>query len=306
MKSKNWFALFFTVLLYILFFTNAEYLKISINNSIEFCLKSLIPSMFPFILLSYFVINSNLADEMIYKYIKSSKNLLGICKIYLSSIILGSVSGFITGPKCICSIYSKEEENDAQAFSDSVILSSNCGVGFVISCVGILIWNSVEFGIFLYISEIVTSLILGKLLLRGYCNKEYCYTHCKLSLIDSFTYSVSSAFSSVFNACSFVIFFSLLSDIFALYINSTISSLLSIIFEFSKGTFNAVSFNNVIVSAFLTGFSIGFGGLSVMFQTFSICSGYPLNKKNYIVFKLLHGVILGMLASLYIFYKYLL
>ncbi|MBQ8392645.1 MAG: hypothetical protein IJX51_02625 [Clostridia bacterium] len=255
--------------------------------------------MFPFILLSSFVIRSKLADEIIYKYKKTSKNVLGICKIYLSSILLGSVSGFITGPKCICSIYSDKEEKDAQAFSDSVILSSNCGVGFVISCVGILIWNSVEFGIFLYTSEIITSLLLGKLLLKGHCNTEYIYTPYKPGLIDSFTYSVSSAFSSVFNACSFVIFFSLLSDIFALYINSTISSLLSIIFEFSKGTFNAVSFNNVFISAFLTGFSIGFGGLSVMFQTFSICSGYPLNKKKYLIFKLLHGVILGMLASLY-------
>lgn len=300
MKLKRLIPVFLTLFLFILFFTNAKYINNSIADSIDFCLKTLIPSVFPFMLVSSFLIYSRLIDDIILKAKIPVENILGVCKIYLSSVILGSVSGYVTGPKCICAIYSSSNSNDRESFSNSVILSSNCGIGFVVSCVGIIIWDSITFGIFLYTLQILISLLLGKLLLKGNV-KNYDYNISKRAdFTDSFTLSVTNTASSLIGISAFVIFFSLLSDLSQLYIPKRYSGLLPIALEFCKGVFYAKEFYSVGIGAFLTGFAIGFGGLCVAFQTFSVCSGYPLDKKKYLLFKLLHGVLLGISSLLFV------
>ena len=70
--------------------------------------------------------------------------------------------------------------------------------------------------------------------------------------------------------------------------------------EFCNGAFKCLEFSNIYIKAFFTGFTVGFGGICVHFQIFSVCKELPLNKKVFSLFKLLQGILLGILAIIYV------
>ena len=161
MKLKNIVVVFLIICVFLLFFANVKDIKAALKDSFLFTVNNVICSIFPFMMLSSFLINSYIIEKHLYSLDFKRLNKLGICKIYLPSILLGSVSGFVTGAKCINELYSKNK-TDKNSFTNAVILSSNAGVGFVIVCVGMKIWNSALYGILLYICQIATSLLIGK------------------------------------------------------------------------------------------------------------------------------------------------
>jgi len=124
----------------------------------------------------------------------------------------------------------------------------------------------------------------------AYGNKSY--------YIKSFTEAVAASASSLLNICAFVTVFSLISDISAIYLPKKAADLLNIIFEFSRGVFKCSAFSNSLTSGFLCGFCIGFGGLSAIFQIISVCCDYPFNKFKFLIYKIAHGLILGVFSLL--------
>lgn len=237
--------------------------------------------------------------------------VLGVCRKYSSQIILCSVCGFVNGPKMICDDYQKNGGSTTE-FSNSIILSSNAGLGFLVSCVGKKIWGDIVFGFYLFFMEMLLCFLLSKLLLN---QKNYDYTRLKNESSDAPKISFSSAFSrsvkssalTVFYICAFVVFFSTLLSVITSFLKipttSSLYKILSVIFEFCQGSYQAIQFENLYLCGFLTGFCIGFGGLCVHFQTFSVCEGFPLEKHKFVIFKLLHGLFCGFFSFLYVWVK---
>ncbi len=291
---------------FLLFFTNAENLKLSINEAFEFCLFSLIPSIFIFMILSSFILYSSAFSGFLDAIPNNVFHKLGICKKYTSPILLCSFCGFVNGPKMICEDFKKNGGSDVD-FSNAIILSSNAGFGFLVSCVGVRIWHDALLGILLFIFQIFSSLLLGKLILKHPSSedKENIKNHqSTISLSSAFSRAVTSSTFTIISICAFVVVFSCFINVFLGAIGiekgSSIYVLVNILFEFCKGSFLAVDLGNVYLSAFLSGFCIGFGGICVHFQTFSVCEGLPLDKIRFVVFKVLHGVLCGLFLLIYI------
>ena len=299
MKLKNILVVFLIICVFLVFFTNAKEIKCTLENSLLFTINNVIFSIFPFMILSSFLINSNIIDNQLNFANSKQLNKLGICKIYLSSILLGSISGFVTGAKCIRELYTKNY-TDKISFTNAVVLSSNAGIGFVIVCVGMKIWNSITYGILLYFFQIIISLIIGKFILPAIRNDyEYNYNK-KNDYIKSFSDAVSTSSQNIILIIAFIATFSVLitvlTSVFPPSVRDTASSFLYILMEFCNGSFKSVSFSNTLLCAFFSGFTIGFGGLCVHFQIFSVCNGLPLNKKLFFLAKLLHGILLGIVS----------
>lgn len=308
MKIKNTFAVLFAAFLLALFFTNAKNLSFSIFSSLEFCARSVIPSLFPYMIISSFVVYTACFDRIFYGLPDKLFNILGICKKYCVPIITGNLCGFVTGAKCICDIY-EGSISDESSFSDSVIISSNAGIGFVIGYVGIRLWGDIRFGIFVYSAQIISAFILNKIFNAfekvGGKNKECAYIikEKRSSFFSSLSRSVSSACSSILQVCAFVIFYSLIIDLFSslfsLNHEGFIFCTLCALLEFCKGTYVSLSLGYAPLSAAMTGFCIGFGGICVHSQIFSVCDGFPLNKRKFFVFKALQGLICSLLCFVY-------
>ena len=299
MKAKNIIVILLILCVFLLFFTNAKEINSALKESLLFSINNVICSIFPFMMLSSIIINSYIIEKQLISLKINCLYKLGICKIYLPSILLGSVSGYVTGAKCIRDIYCKNY-TDSTSLTNAIILSSNAGIGFVIVCIGMKIWNSSLFGIFLYLFQILTSLFIGRYILPK-SNDIYNLSKTdKIDYLKSFTDAISSCAYSSFLIVSFIASFSViitaLTSLFPLSFRDTASSFLYFFLEFCNGSFKSVSFGNTSLCAFLTGFTAGFGGLCVHFQIFSVCSDLPLNRRLFVLVKLLHGIILGIIS----------
>ncbi len=294
-KIIIYFLLFFIIILYL---ANVENVSKSVFNSLKFCVYTLIPSLFPNLLISG-LINDGTRGFNHFNYDK--KSILGNCKIYKIPILTGMLCGFIVGPKAICSIYDNFE-GDKNDFTISVALSSNAGIGFVLGCIGTKIWNDLYFGVFLYLCQILSAYLVFlffKSKASSKLNKMKSVHYVKNGNIIS--NAIISAFNSLCIICSFYIFFGLVTQIFSNVFNFNANTviILSTIFDFSSGVFKVFSLSNQLVAMFLTGFTLGFAGISVHLQTFFVCEKYPLNKVKFFFFKLLQGLLCGIMSLLY-------
>ena len=297
MLLKKFFCIILILITFSLFFANAKYITESVVKSSIFCSKTLIPSIFPFMVTALFLVNFSSGSNINNASTSTPSKIFGICKIYYSAVIFGSISGFVTGAKCICKIYDNDKTDHA-SFNHSVAVSSNAGIGFTVSCVGILIWGSPLFGILLYLTQIISALILGRIFYEK-CESEYSLTYGRrANYIKAFTDAVTSSAFSLLSICAFVTVFSLVSDIATLYLSQKAAALMNIILEFSGGVFKCSVFSSEITCGFLCGFCVGFGGLSAVFQIISVCSDYPLNKARFVLYKLTHGIVLGIFTMI--------
>lgn len=252
------------------------------------------------------VISSTLAHSSVFQKINNISNnkifkIFGICKKYFSYIILGIICGFINGSRLIY----QTEENANKDTSSSAILSTQAGTGLVVSFVGGVLWESIKFGILLYFFQIIFSLILNKLILPYETNgntqtiKFIVKNIQEKSITNSICNAITTSFSSFTVICSFTVFFSIIlkicSKFFNLKENMVGYAIISSLLEFSNGVKSSVLLTNIPLAGFFTGFSVGFGGICVAMQTFSVCAG--INKKKYLAFKLLEGIACGIISA---------
>ena len=299
MKPKKFLYFITIIIIYILFFTNAKIISFTIKNTINFCIDSVITTLFPIMVISNFLTQIFSTGKIdLPEYISN----FGICRKYFIPILFGTISGFVTGAKNVCKIYDKNCD-DPVSFSNAIILSSNAGVGLVISYVGIILCKNIIVGLIIYLMQILICLILGRFVLgkaKDFNNNDMNNNY--KSIVSCFTDSITSSAFSVINICSFTLFFSTIISLLLNYlpdnINLIYTSIITIFLEFSQGIFICMQLSNISLSGFFIGFSIGFGGICVMLQIFSVCDRYPLNKKMYFIFKLLHGILLGLTTSL--------
>ena len=297
-KIKNLTIYFLIIILGFLYLTNVENVSKSIINGLDFCANSLIPSLFPNLIISGLI---NDGTRVFVGLATSKKTILGNCRIYKIPIFTGMMCGYIVGPKAICSIYD-DFEGKRKDFSLAIALSSNAGIGFVIGYVGVKIWSDIYFGIFLYLCQIMCGFLVFFILKSNDIALEIPNVQInKNSSKNIIPKVIISTFNSLCLICSFYIFFSFLTELISnsFNLNTNTLILLSAILDFSTGVFKAFSHSNKVISMFLTGFSIGFAGVSVHLQTFFVCEKYPLDKLRFFFFKLLQGIFCGTITLIY-------
>lgn len=285
----------------ILFFTNAEFASATVFDSINYCIETLIPALFPFLFLCNIFSCSSTVNIGICGIFKKLFSILGICKTYTSPIVFGNIGGFVGGAYEMTRLYNKKMSGTH--FSDCVILCSNAGIGFVISFIGVGIMKNASYGIYLYFSQLILSFLLFYALSNPHKNEEYYEDKSKVNFIQAVVFSTNSAMKAMTTVCSFTVVFSLLSKmlIYTLGIDndSIICATVSALLEVSQGISASSLLDNILLRSFFIGFSVGFGGLCVILQIFSVCSDYPLNRKKFLLFKLIEGILLGGASMLY-------
>ena len=270
-----------------------------------FCISTLLPSLLPYMIFSSIISKSSLVNKVLRSFFKSVYLILGICIKYVDVLFWGNLSGFVVGPKLLA------EENDSidenLPITKYILLSSNAGIGFVISFIGQAVYGNFLFGLSLYFSQILISLILNSFVFfKKDKIKIYNSEHKKLPFLLSVSNSISSTANAFITICANTVVFSTLSSllvkIIGLPTNSVLSAFIYSLFDISQGVKAASLINNKAISLFIVGFSVGFGGISIFFQIFSICQSLKINKIKFILIKLLQGFICGILLSIYSFF----
>lgn len=193
-----------------------------VKKGINLCLYTLMPSMYPFMILSSFIISSSLAEksELVFSLVtKKILNLPGICGVI---IILSMIGGLPVGAKAV------EDAYDRGCISRAVgqrllTFCINPGPAFVITSVGFYFLNSRLAGVIIYISLVLSSLTIGFLTRfifqsdGGYIynkkEKAAQITPFSVSLVNS----VGAAIRSIINVSAWVILFSCIIELIGLF-----------------------------------------------------------------------------------------
>lgn len=237
--------------------------------------------------------------------------------------IMGIISGYPMGAKLATNfrknnICSKEECERLLSFTN------NSGPLFIIGTVGILMYGNTAIGVLLFITHILACITVGFIFrFWKYSDSSISYNshHIIKSKQTPVTFSnlgsilsesITNSISTILLIGGFVVIFSSiisilkssgLLSVFSISISpilaffnidsSFATPLISGFLEITNGINSISNISNKKISTNLifTAFLLGFGGISVLLQVFSITSKSDLSIKPYVYGKLLHGVL---------------
>ena len=290
----------------LLFFKNAEAASRFVSRGIEVCVTRLIPSLFPFLVVSSLLLSSGL-DRVIGRSVgKPLSALLGIGDESACAVILGFICGFPVGAKCACGLL-REGKIERRECERLLAICSIPSPAFVIEVIGTDILGARSDGVKIWLICAATALGVGIFLrfidpLSKASYPHATHRHTRKNFGTLLTASVREGAQGMFYVCAFVIFFSaflgaLDAVISPLALGNEERAVLFGFFELTSGSLRiteATEKARFALCALITGWS----GLSVHFQTMSICADSNIKFSPYIISHAVRAGIGALIASI--------
>lgn len=299
------------------------------KDGLALCYNVIIPSLFPFFVLSSLVVELGLAGYLgraLEGIMRPLFNVGGACA---SAFALGFIGGYPVGAKTAISLYEKGMCTKTEA-ERLLAFCNNSGPAFILGVVGAGVFGSSQVGVLLYLAHAAASVCIG-ILFRFYKaggkkrreEKATPQFHAE-RFTAAFTGSVKNSFFSTLNICAFVIFFTVVIRLLFLSgILPTLADLLGALFaplgfnrawaermltgflEISSGVWTLSGSGALAGRLSMAAFMLGWAGVSVHCQVLSFIGGSGLSVKTYLIGKLLHGglsaVFVALLSRLFAF-----
>ena len=310
-----------SILSYFIIYSKLNY-KI-VKNIVDIFISSILPSLFPFILFSNILIYSNYFSLISNSSINNIvKHFFKVSNYGASAIIFGFLFGYPNGARYVNELYEKKKISFKEA-EYLLLFINNGSPAFILSTIGIGIFQNLKIGVFLLISHILASILVGKI--YSYKYKETKDNKDNLKDIDIYDYSITfevitkSITKSIFTMCmifGFMVIFILINNyllkISSLVItpNKYISAFSLCIMEIASGLNKIINLPYDLKSLLTTlSFFLGFSSLSIILQIFSCIYKCKFKLNNIIKGKLLHGlfsaIITYILLSIPRIYQYI-
>ena len=278
----------------------------------------LIPSLFPFMAVSAFIIRSGISEKIGIILAPVTRCFFKLPLSCSAAVFLSFAGGFPIGAKCVRLLYEKGSINAAQA--EQMMNYCVCsGPAFLITGVGTLILHNAQLGIILYLSQVLSGLILGIISGRIYKSAAAGNGECmsrniqnipqsKNGIIDSFILSCSDAAGSVIGLTAMVALFGAITSVCdSSGVTAFVSAALraagaeapfadNFFYIFTEVTKACTSIGSSGCPLWLFSFAVGFGGLCVHFQIFSILGDIPFSKLRFFVFRLMNAFLSSVIV----------
>lgn len=283
------------------------------GTGLAFCANILIPSLFPFMVLSSFVVKSGLASRLSVVLGPVTKALFRLPGCTGATILIGMVGGYPCGARGIKALIERGEITPRQG-ERMLSFSVGAGPAFVISVVGAGLLGSGTAGVILFASQAAASILIG--ILSGWLSrddiaavpsrsKEEPPVEISNALVDS----TADSTTGMLGMCAFVVLFSAvltmikdsgLSNLITQGLmmlgvsQSAANSLLSILLEVTGGCTEAAKNG---ASPALISFALGWAGACVHFQIAASLNGIRFSRIKFTLFRFLHGIIAALLSG---------
>ena len=282
-----------------------------INRGLKLCVSTVIPSLFPFMVVSELIVGSGFSESMGRIFKKPARLLFGISGEGASAFLLGTLCGFPIGTRVAISLYERGNISRDE-LSRLVCFSNNPSSAFVISAIGATLFGCREFGVALYFITIVSSLIVGmiqNLLLPSDITVDTCKSTKERKGqggIAVFSEAVSSSALSMLKICAFIVFFSSFTGVVGVLLShfgasQSARALLFSFFELTCGASEAAGISEISVAVLVAAFAVGWSGLSMHFQMIGLCNGIRIPFTRYFLAKLSEGLL--NVAFVFLYFK---
>ena len=273
------------------------------------CSRTVVPSLFPFMVLSDVLLNLNVGDICQRLTPKWLCSILGISARELFIFIIGILCGFPVGAKAAGKMYSLGEL-DKNEVERVLTYSSIPSAAFVIGTVGISMYKNQRIGIIIYVSVLTSALIsmqLWRAVKKDAQNSikiphpKHASTNARADLAGA----ISRSAKAMLNICAFVTFFGtvckiLTASIFKSSFFEPIIPLVSGALEMSSGVKQSSHIPNLTLSICASAMICAWSGFSVHLQIISTLESElgsrSVSLKPYFLHKLLQCVIAGVIC----------
>ncbi len=260
-----------------------------VTNGIELCVYTLIPSMFPFMFLSTFLIGTGLLERTGRLFSLLTERIFKLPGVCAPVILLSMIGGLPLGGKMTEDLYSKGLITQIQG-QRMLFFCINPGPAFIITSVGYYMLGSKTLGIIIYVSLVLSSLILGILSSfvwsDGIMIKTKTAKKFKPDFQGAVVSSVSQSGHSMLIICAWVILFSCLNELIGiLSVSDNTKNFLFAVFEITNGCKICSEFYPVPLIAGI----IGFSGLCAHMQVMPAVFKVKLELKYFISARILNA-----------------
>lgn len=314
-KPKSIFFVFITTIFVIKIIQIPESASKGATQGIKFCLEMLIPSLFIFMFLSAFIVNSGISQkfEKLFSFITNFLFYLPGCT--LPVIILSLIGGYPVGAKGAKTLFLKNEINEEQ-LNRLMYFAVNAGPAFTINIIGGFLTKNYLFGKILFASQIILSLLIA-LICGLICRirktrfyKKNSYNNKKnICLSDALISSCEETSKTMINMCSLIILFCIIIEVIQ-NLNSynlltsklnlidislsTAKSVTASILEITSGCYMA---SNLNAPPAVIAFAVGYGGICAHFQIKHILNDTNFNYLKFCIVRFLNGIATVFLTS---------
>ena len=278
----------------------------TVMESLNIWVKAIIPSLFPFFVISDLLITYNFIDYIPNKIKKYICRLLNISDSALSILILSMVSGFPSNGRNTHNLYNKGKISKEEA-SYILMYTHFSSPVFILTTCSLIYLRSEKLGIILLLSHYLSNIIIGILFrninnpsLDNFTIKEHKSQNFTINLIKSIRSSIDSLLLILGILTVFLIISSLIINI--IHSNLYTSAIIRSILEMTLGLKYIANLNiSMMHKVILFSAILSFGGLSVHMQVMAQIVEDKISCKYYLIgriFQVLFSIILS-----FIFYK---
>ena len=263
------------------------------QDGISLCLQTIIPTLFPFIILSNALINILLGKKI--HFLHSIGKLCNIPDGADSILLLGFLGGYPIGAKITTQTYTSRSVTKQGALR-MLAFCSNAGPAFIFGILSTIFLNK-KISWYLLITHIISAIIVGIILPRS--KNSICKM--PLSKQSSFQAILKDTTKTLSQICSWIIIFRILICIFEkwffCYLSIEFQVILSGLLELSNGCISLSMLPSDEMKFIYASGMLAFGGLCVLMQTAAVvqelgCKTYFLGKVLQTLFSILISIII--------------
>jgi hypothetical protein len=293
-KLLAFIVVFFSTIMLFLF---SRELRAGVLNGISLCLNSVIPSLFLFTILAFFVYESRLLNDVGTALQPLSRRIFRLNGQQTAVLLLSLISGYPIGAKLLNEMY-KDKQIDIKTAKTMLSYCINAGPAFIVTAIGQAVLGSSTDGQRLLLAHVLSSIIMALVCSRALPVPQVSNPKenpPKVSTVEVFVSSVINAAKSMLNICAFVVVFSSACNLI-LNLNlpkdiaKSICNTLEVTVALQGQTRNQLP---------LIAFLLGFGGLSVIFQIMTQAKDIKPRFLSILASRILHGTTSAVLVYLF-------
>ena len=292
--KKNFFKIVLVLLSFVFMFKFPFAVTDGVTEGLQICFYIVVPSLFPFMVLSIYITKSNIF-EFTYKFLAPvSKFLFRQPANTVPVIIMSMVGGFPVGIKMINNLFNEGMITEKQA-QRLCLFCMNGGPAFIITAVGINMLGSMRAGVIMFTSLCISSFILG-IFTRFLGDKSEIHIQSETrSDLCSLSSAVWDALQSTLGICGWIVIFSAITNCLKICIKNESAFIgISSFLEVTKG---CVALTGKMPIPVITAI-IGFSGICIHCQVLSCLKDCKVKYSHFFVCRVLNGAIASFISYL--------
>ena len=260
-------------------------------KGIFICISMLVPSLFPFYVISAFMGECGLAENLAPILKPVGKVLLKGSGASAIPVIMSLVGGYPIGARATAALYKKGLISESEASRLSLI-AFGAGPGFLVNFTGVSLLLSKESGIILLSSQIISVLVLALIARFSEKGEPADISQPKIrpnqGPCEALVNAVGDSVRAMGAMCGFVVLFSIICNLVSegLHFEGFVSDILLSLIEITTGVTALSGKYSLSYISMLT----AFGGLCVHLQVFRELRGIHFSKPKFYLYRIYQSI----------------